>query len=326
MTTFGLVNPLPRALSHYERETIETSRRIGLDLTSRPYVAVEGLEGAVAKLSALSRAMRAPRISGVDDVTLVLWPALGLLEPALWNGSDSTPVIVVHDPEPLRSQVGFGRLSRMIAARSWGSRAVIVSHSKEASAVLGRVLPRNRVISVDHPVLTHQQQHQRVPGLVLVAGQYKPVRDTDLLARLGPALRSRGYTPLIAGSGWPEVPGWDIDRRFVPEEELERLLGAAEVVLLPYRKYFQSGITLRALEMGTVTVGARSSFAESVFGADSPLILEPGASADAWLEVIQAGAGADSARDAFDRYQAGSDESWRHLFAAASDISRFERT
>jgi hypothetical protein len=61
-------------------------------------------------------------------------------------------------------------------------------------------------------------------------------------------------------------------------------------VLLPYQKYFQSGIGLRALEQGTPFITSRTSFATDLFGPESRLIYDhesPSSVRDAVIAAIQ---------------------------------------
>jgi hypothetical protein len=97
-----------------------------------------------------------------------------------------------------------------------------------------------------------------------------------------------GYSPRIVGRGWPAVAGWDVDARFVSEEELDYELAAAEVVLLPYQLVYQSGIAIRAAELGTATVGFLASNVSEIFGADWPGLLERDATLAEWVEAIEA--------------------------------------
>ncbi len=312
--SIGLANPIPRALAHYETELEETLNRLGELTQSTHLPSIEGV-GGLGRARVLLDLLRAPRSVGQgEDPVVVMWPSLGLLEPWLWRSARRPVVIVVHDPEPLRSQLGFGSISRTIARSRLSDRPIVMSHSDEATAVLQRMLPRNRLVQVGHPILSEQRFSTKSPGLVVVAGQYKPVRDLEMLGQLGPLLRRHGYEPRIVGSGWPDVEGWDVDARFVSEDELDSNLGSAEIVLLPYRRYFQSGITIRALERGTLTVGPRTSFAESVFGVDSPLLVDPIAGAHAWLEAISSATGQSSVA-AHSKYVAECDISWGTFLA-----------
>ena len=309
MNEVSYVNPIPRALAHYESELEQTVARIGITIARRAFPRIEDISGPARRIATLAQLFAAPR-SLNDGTTLVIWPALGLLEPSLWRSSQTKAAVFVHDPEPLRHQIGFGRLARWIARGPLGSRATLVSHSSDATRELERRFPRNRILEVAHPILSRQTSRAKQPGRVVVAGQYKPVRDLDLLAELGPLLRSSGYSPLIVGSGWPPVPGWEVDSRYVPEAELDNYLGSADVVLLPYRRYFQSGISLRALEQGTLTVGSRTAFAERMFGATSPLIVEQKADAATWMKAIEQVSTVDSSV-VFSEYVTYCDTTWR---------------
>jgi glycosyltransferase involved in cell wall biosynthesis len=103
---------------------------------------------------------------------------------------------------------------------------------------------------------------------VLVLGQHKDTRDLDLLSSLGPVLRSRGLHPRIVGRGWPSVPGWDVDARFVSDEEFEALLRSSAVVLLPYTKVYQSDVAVRAAECAVPVVGGATTNVAQLYGAD----------------------------------------------------------
>ena len=159
--------------------------------------------------------------------------------------------------------------------------------SRAALDVVRRELPAHPAVLTMHPILDEQRLTPKTSRpSVVVAGQYKPARDLELLAQLGPRLRDAGWTTTIVGRGWPPVPGWDVDDRFVPEDELDDLLGAAWALLLPYREYFQSGVAVRALENGTPTVGESTSFLDDLQPAHERLRVPVGACAEAWLEAL----------------------------------------
>ncbi|WP_407661938.1 glycosyltransferase [Mycolicibacterium chlorophenolicum] len=104
--------------------------------------------------------------------------------------------------------------------------------------------------------------------VVLVLGQYKPARDLNVMSAIAPQLRANGWQPVVAGRGWPEVPGWRVINRFLSRNEFTELLDASAVLLLPYQHYFQSGVALRALECGIPVVGRETGFLRSVLGPD----------------------------------------------------------
>ncbi|WP_210494634.1 hypothetical protein [Patulibacter sp. SYSU D01012] len=70
------------------------------------------------------------------------------------------------------------------------------------------------------------------------------------------------------------------------EDELTQSLRASNVVLIPYSRYYQSGIAIRALEEGTPVVGRRHTFLESLLGAAYPGLVDS-ESTDEWLAAIE---------------------------------------
>ncbi|WP_291381578.1 glycosyltransferase [Demequina sp.] len=265
----AVMNPLPDALAHYERELRETLSRVGeqsVALDARP---VEGLEGVLGKARMFANAIHNESVSrDASAAVLTTWPSLGLLDARLVSARRNPRVVILHDPVPLRQQVGFGRTAREWASRArQGRRPTILLHSDAAHREASRLLPRHALLSALHPMLnaappTRTSQEP----VILVAGQFKPARDLELLAAIGPKLRKSGLRPQIVGRGWPDIDGWETDARFVPETELDDLLASASMVLLPYSHYFQSGIAVRALENATPTLGARTGFLEDLLG------------------------------------------------------------
>jgi hypothetical protein len=282
MTTGGrrwnLVNPLPRALAHYE---IALRTEVGAPLAQSrsltPDFEIGDAAGVRKALRALPAMIRLLRSATDRQDAVVVWPAFGLAELALWRlgGRRARRLVIVHDPEPLRAQVGYGRLGTWLG--QWGSRGraveVVVHTHLAADALEARGIAVRHVLP--HPVLT-TTGHERAQVArevstehavrVLVLGQHKPARDLDLLAdlaRVAPA----AWTLRIAGRGWPDLPGWDVTSEFLAEEQLLDELAAATVVLLPYEHYFQSGIATRAFEQGVPVVGRPHEFLESLFGS-----------------------------------------------------------
>ncbi len=249
-----------------------------------------------------------------------LWPSFGFAELGIWrSGEDRASSVIIHDPVPLRRQVGYGAVGRYIGRLSlYGRAPAIVSHSRDASDAIRELLPGGRIFDVAHPVRTTQVRHaEGTSPKVVVAGQFKPVRDLEMLRWLGPRLRRRGYIPQIIGRGWPaDLEGWDIDSRFVSEAELDQVLGSAAAVVIPYKRYFQSGIMLRALEQGTLSISPNTSFARQVLGASSGCVLEDSEDGSAWLDAIDSVVGQpEQVADVFDRYKDLCDDSWRSLIA-----------
>jgi glycosyltransferase involved in cell wall biosynthesis len=122
---------------------------------------------------------------------------------------------------------------------------------------------------------------------VLVLGQFKSERDLDVMAAIGPILREQGWEPTVAGRGWPSVAGWNVVSDFLSEEEFHSMLASSAVVLLPYRKYFQSGVALRALEIGVPVVGSQTGFLTSVLGTNFPGAIANWDEPNDWLAAIE---------------------------------------
>jgi hypothetical protein len=186
----------------------------------------------------------------------------------------------------------------------------VISHSEDALQRAREALPKHHHVVALHPIRDSQLTSAKTATpSVVVAGQFKPERDIQLLRALGPSLRSRGIDARIVGRGWPAVDGWRVDSRFLSESELDTTLASAWLVLLPYKMYFQSGILIRALELGTLTISPETSFARDVLPRE--FVIDATASATDWLGAIER-ALQGSARPIapFTEYQVRVDRSW----------------
>lgn len=277
-----VLNPLPVALHHYEvalvRHLWPDTQVVHLDFE------VGGVSRS-RKLKAVSTAIWGLlRLVLRRRAALVIWPSFGLAELALWRLSRGARVVIIHDPVPLRRQVGYSKAGRVLGR--WGARGrrvSVVTHTQLAADALTRVGITPAAV-LPHPILAGSRQTHRRSRTVLVAGQSKESRDVALLCDVAPLLPA-DLTLQIAGRGWPDVPGWSVDSRFLTEEELDQALGSAGVVLIPYRYYFQSGIATRALELGTAVVAARHEFIESLYGPSWPGICDE-QSPQGWADAI----------------------------------------
>ena len=291
-----IYNPLPHLLGHYEEALVATLRAAGLSEVVRGVApslewggcSVPSRVGGAAR--ALSRQRRLGR--GPHHV-LVCWPSFGLLEPLLWRlaGSRARVTLVVHDPEPLRRQFGMGRLCARLGALASGDGGVeVVVHSLPArEALVARGWPRPRLLP--HPTAAPAPARSRGPSrrrtMVSVCGQWKPARDLRLLQGLGPSLAAQGRSPVIAGRGWPPVAGWQLRDEFLSEEGLDGQIAASACVVLPYARFFQSGIAVRCVELGTPVVGPRHPFLEDLLGPSWPGLVDSD-EPEAWRDAVGA--------------------------------------
>lgn len=256
-------NPIPEALTHYEHEFIETLAGVAVTSSPAPWSsAVEGRDGGAARTARLAvRAGRNTLRANLSETTTVhLWPTWGLLDARLLRYGRSRQAIVLHDPIPIRPQVGHSALAERWAGRAGPRSPLVLVHSSTASRDARRRLPLHQVVEVNHPILNRQRPQQKSDRATLVvAGQFKPERDLDLMRQV--ATWTKGAWDLrVYGRGWPPIEGWRVQSRFLSEEQLDRALASAHAVLIPYRHYYQSGIAIRALELGTVSIGPTSSF------------------------------------------------------------------
>jgi glycosyltransferase involved in cell wall biosynthesis len=120
--------------------------------------------------------------------------------------------------------------------------------------------------------------------IVRVVGQYKPDRDIEALAAIGRALDGKAILE-VHGRNWPEIDGWTVVPGFVSEERLSELMAESSAVVIPYKNFFQSGIAIRALELGVPFVGPRDSVLADMVGADSRLLVDGGK--QSWVRAVE---------------------------------------
>lgn len=320
-----IANPLPQVLSHYQDELEATLTRCGIEAGRIVTHPVEGLAGPMGRPRMLINALtNARRNAETEDSALQIWPSVGLWDFLLWNSSTSRNSVIFHDPTPIRRQFGFDSLSKSVARITGGARSPrVIAHSDEALTVAKFLLPRYEILKVLHPVM-------RIPGSlvreknneVVVAGQYKPERDLEMLAAIGPKLSAKGLRPTIYGRGWPTgIPGWQIVDGYIAESRLQRALASARVVVVPYRNYFQSNIAVRALELGTLSVLKSSSFSRDLFGKDDRLdVGDFTSTGEVIAGIIRAADMANESQQFLDDYERRVDASWSGFVHAENTI------
>jgi glycosyltransferase involved in cell wall biosynthesis len=290
-----IYNPVPDALAHFTAELGETLAPNARSTVITPG-ATEELKG-LRKLRALALHIRlARRLRRSTEPVIVTWPLLGWYELVLWSRRHNRVYLIVHDPKPLHPQIGLTSTAARWSSRIARHPPTIICHSTTARA---DIHVTTEIVTVPHPIfepgaapyslsLGEQEKMRaaRPRPVVGVFGQFKMARDTDFLATLGPRLREAGFDCVIQGRDWPEIAGWDVDSRYLSEEELAHSVAAASVVLLPYKHYYQSGVAIRALEHRTPVVGDRHAFLEELLGESNEGIVDD-PSPDAWVDACQ---------------------------------------
>ena len=268
--TVAIVNPLPTALRHYSQalEAVLRAANCNVYLASTP--TIEGGGWGLPVMRAGRSLMARRHLRTVPDDALVVWPAFGLLDPITFRGRKARTWLVVHDAEPLRRQLGMGNWAGRVGRRALNERITVVVHSEPARhAMTERGWP---VVTVPHPILPPTVEAKPHGRQVRVLGQWKPARTLEPLEMLAadPALAGRLE---IAGRGWPNVPGWTVESDFLTELEMDRRIREAAAVVLPYDRYYQSGVAVRCLEQHTPVVGRAHPFLSDLLGSDWPGIV-----------------------------------------------------
>ncbi|MCU1526546.1 MAG: hypothetical protein JWP75_309 [Frondihabitans sp.] len=286
-----LVNPLAGTLTQYTTHLARSLRASGHEVHVE-HVAEPSHSGG-SRLSwlrsyaaAVLRARKTCRSSATQNAhrprVIVTWPVLGyldlfLLRLALGRRCDSW--LVMHDPQPLVRAVGYSGVIRRTALRVMRRPALIV-HSVTAHEALREQGAERHAEILPLPVnpkkpgsITGRDHNAHLT--VRVFGQFKPDRDVELLARIATRVPA-GSQLEIHGRGWPAVEGWQVTDAFVPEERLDRLIATSDVVVIPYKRFFQSAVAYRCLETGTPVVGSRNSSLVDLYPSNSPLLVSAG--------------------------------------------------
>ncbi|MHC6591783.1 hypothetical protein [Arthrobacter sp. C152] len=307
-----VVNPLGMALSHYTAAVVQHLADAGIE--SEQLSVLEPSQSGKSRLhwlAAYSRLLasagRRSRKAHAAEKVLLTWPVLGFLDllmvKALCGGSG---IVVYHDPRPLVRSVGSSRAVAR-AVRLVRNRPATVVHSKEAAQAMADMGLGDGLTVLPHPMLAAPAAAEApVSGNgadgrphVRVLGQYKADRDVGLLEALAGRLGAK-YQLEVVGRGWPEIGGWNVDPRFVSEAELDELIATSGAILIPYKRFYQSGIAVRALERAVPIVGRAGTSLQELYGPRSRLLVQDGlhvqdgpglggqeSEVDAWAAAIE---------------------------------------
>lgn len=288
-----IVNPLAGALRHYTKRLQQMLVDSGSSVAvlSVPEPSFSG-RSRLAWVSEYARALlRARRVRHHGCRVLVTWPVLGHIDRVvapLLAGRPTT--VVMHDPLPLVRAVGYSSLSTRVATLLAPKHSLMVHSELAAEDLAGRAGP---LVQLPHPLANlATAPAPSDPPFVRVLGQWKPDRDLALLESLAPLLPDTRLE--IVGRGWPPVAGWAVRDDFVSEDEMADLINTSSAVLIPYRRYYQSGVAARAIESAVPVIGTARELS-SMTGASYPFLLEQDAGAIEWSETIRSAIASDTA-------------------------------
>jgi GT2 family glycosyltransferase len=316
-----VVNPLGAALHHYQAELVSVmsglETEVTLLTTAEPSASGRGrVRWLASYVRLLLKAAAMTRRSSRGKV-LVLWPALGYLDLSLLRATAGPKSsLVIHDPVPLVTAIGYGVRAGRLGARL-GAGVQVILHSETARRALDPAIGKDRVSVLPHPMLPPARPPSGSPPnrkpVVRVLGQFKPDRDLEALSVLAQHFDSDAVLE-VHGRGWPHIAGWAVQSLFVGETEMDSLIASSDVVLIPYRRFFQSGIAIRCLEQGVPAVGPAGSSLEDLYGSQSRLLVHDH---NGWAAAVVHAAerGRQEASSAAENWRNSAEKAWREWLA-----------
>ncbi len=256
--------------------------------------------------ASLGRALRALQ----PDVVHFQTEVMARLEPVLLRLVHRSAAVVVTAHDPIPHEGGARILSRQ-AAR-WQQADAVIIHGHEplrlvqssAGNALVRVIPSDLLVGNPRAKRMGREAARQRLGIdqevgdkpfALLSGLLRPYKGLDLMASAWPRVLKElpdarlfvvGQAYGAAADSLAELqskPGISVIEGFIPEDEVEPWLEAANVVLLPYSHGSHSQVLHRAAEMGTPVI-ASPPLAEEThrLSAGLAIPLDP----ELWAETI----------------------------------------
>lgn len=268
---------------------------------------VKGLEhvGGLRRLAGLVQRERA-------DVVHWQWPSLPAVDAIAvgWLRAAAPQIVTVHDSRVFKTKHGVRRAMSLGWRRFLAAADRIVVHAAATHDSLVRLgLPASRIRLVPHPVFARPAHVVSEPldgRFVHVAffGRLSDDKGIDVLAdalsRLAPATRAslrvhvrgqpvredrRARAALAALGALPFVR---LRPQFVAERELDALLEAVDVVVLPHREVDASGMLMKALAYDVALVVADVPTFRETLGESSAAAWFPRGDADSLAAALDA--------------------------------------
>ena len=217
-------------------------------------------------------------------------------------------VVTAHDVESFKD----GLSVQALVMRSYAMADAVVAHNRTSAAeVTGKLnVPAQRIHVVPHgsyvdfagspPSRSEARRQLGLTGdgpVVLFFGQIKEVKGLDVLIEAFALLHHQvpAARLVIAGRVWKDDFAKYADRiralgiegsvalhiRYIPDDEVARFYSAADLVALPYRRIYQSGVLLMAMSFGTPVVASDlDAMKEVVVDGDNGYLFRQGHAAD----------------------------------------------
>lgn len=228
-------------------------------------------------LRGLERSLREACLSGsrIAHFHLFNTTLLELAAIRLANLYGLKPVITVHDVE------GFSRnSSRNIAQHIFSASSLLIVHNRVCLDALTGVAPGMESKTVVIPHGNYADYVKQVPReealrrigvsgkgpFVLFWGQIKEVKGLDILLNALPVVAAKipSLRLVIAGKVWKNdfsryeriIRKYNLQEnviahvRYIPDDQAHDYFSAADMVVLPYRVIYQSGVLLMAMSYG----------------------------------------------------------------------------
>jgi glycosyltransferase involved in cell wall biosynthesis len=200
-----------------------------------------------------------------------------------------------HDRAIDPLEVGFNRalfrLSSAVIVHCEAAREALLSTLRVGSSQVGKmtVIPHGHYLGAYPDTISRAEARQRLAlpaegRVVVFVGWVRPYKGVRELVEAFAGVDEPTARLVIAGTPLPEGFGTQLDAlaardervttrlSFVPDEELQVYLRAADVVALPYREIFTSGSVLLAMSFGRAVIAPRRGcIAEAVDGSSAIL-------------------------------------------------------
>jgi len=195
-----------------------------------------------------------------------------------------TVVLTIHDVESLARPAAMGR---GIIRRVYGLAGRLIVHNQTSreelierlgiDATKISVIPHGNYLEMTRHVPSPTEARRALgiedtKKVILFFGQIKEVKGIDLLIEALPAIASEVPEALLVIAGRPWKTDFSryatlidtmgvrdrclVHLEYVPDDQVPLYYAAADVVVLPYRRIYQSGVILLAMSYGKIVVAS----------------------------------------------------------------------